>query len=153
ARRKPTLAAAYSLGLLALLLGGLGGAAVWQWRAAARARDVAATARDGEAKARAAAENARDGEARARTKTQTALDRATVSEAAAVGAREGEAKARATLARVEYGRTMEVALQEWRDNNPATTRYLLESTQAELPGWEWRFLQRLGHSELLELKG
>jgi WD40 repeat protein len=139
ARRKPTLAAAYSLGLLALLLGGLGGAAVWQWRAAARARDVAATARDGEAQARA--------------KTQTALDRATVSEAAAVEARDGEARARATLARVEYGRTMEVALQEWRDNNPAATRALLESIQAEFRGWEWRYLQRLCHSELLELKG
>jgi hypothetical protein len=46
ARRKPTLAAAYTLGLLSLLLGGLGGAAVWQWRAAARARDVAATAKE-----------------------------------------------------------------------------------------------------------
>src|SRR5262249_14253467 len=113
ARRKPTLAAAYTLGLLAIFLGGLGGAAVWQWRAAARARDAAATARDGEAKARA--------------KTQTALDRAKVSEAAALKARDGEAKARATIARIEYGRTMEVALQEWRDNNPATTRYLLES--------------------------
>jgi WD40 repeat protein len=30
---------------------------------------------------------------------------------------------------------------------------LLESTQAELRGWEWRYLQRLCHSELLELKG
>jgi WD40 repeat protein len=132
ARRKPTLAAAYSLGLLALLLGGLGGAAVWQWRAAARARD---------------------GERHARAKTQTALDSAKVSEAAAVKARDGEANARATLARVEYGRTMEVALQEWRDNNPAATRALLASTQAELRGWEWRYLQRLCHSELLELKG
>ncbi len=46
ARRKPTVAAAYALGLLALLLGGLGGAAIWQWRAAARARDVAATAKE-----------------------------------------------------------------------------------------------------------
>ncbi len=36
ARRKPTLAAAYTLGLLAVLLGGLGGVAVWQWRAAER---------------------------------------------------------------------------------------------------------------------
>ena len=32
ARRKPTLAAAYTLGLLTVFLGGLGGAAVWQWR-------------------------------------------------------------------------------------------------------------------------
>ncbi len=46
ARRKPTLAAAYALGLLSLLFGGLGGAAVWQWRAATRARDVAATAKE-----------------------------------------------------------------------------------------------------------
>jgi hypothetical protein len=38
ARRKPTVAAAYTLGLLALLLGGLGGASVWQWRAAATAK-------------------------------------------------------------------------------------------------------------------
>jgi tRNA A-37 threonylcarbamoyl transferase component Bud32 len=63
ARRKPTVAAAYALGLLVLLLGGLGGAAVWQWRAAARARDVAATAKD-------AAERARDGEATAKEATE-----------------------------------------------------------------------------------
>jgi len=41
ARWKPTLAAAYTLGLLAVLLGGLGGAAVWQRRAAERARGAA----------------------------------------------------------------------------------------------------------------
>src|SRR5262249_1290921 len=59
ARRKPTLAAAYTLGLLAALLGGLGGAAVWQWRSAERARQAAeiarrdaVMARDGEQKAR-----------------------------------------------------------------------------------------------------
>ena len=62
-RRKPTVAAAYALGLLALLLGGLGGASVWQWRAAARARDVAAIARE-------AAEKARDGEATAKEDTE-----------------------------------------------------------------------------------
>jgi eukaryotic-like serine/threonine-protein kinase len=44
ARRKPTLAAAYTLALLAVLLGGLGGTAVWQWRAAEHARDAAKTA-------------------------------------------------------------------------------------------------------------
>jgi hypothetical protein len=44
ARRKPTLAAPYTLGLLAVVLGGLAGAAVWQWRAAQRARDAAKSA-------------------------------------------------------------------------------------------------------------
>src|SRR5262249_28394654 len=53
ARRKPTLAAAYTLGLLAALLGSLGGAALWQWRAAE-------TARESETRARAGAELARD---------------------------------------------------------------------------------------------
>jgi serine/threonine-protein kinase len=41
ARRKPTLAAVYTLGLLALLLSGLGGTAVWQWRAAVTATATA----------------------------------------------------------------------------------------------------------------
>ena len=60
ARRKPTLAAAYTLGLLAVLLGGLGGAAVWQWRAAERARDREAMARASAETARAEAERERD---------------------------------------------------------------------------------------------
>src|SRR5262249_34549323 len=59
ARRKPTLAAAYTLGLLAALLGGLGGAAVWQWRSAERAREAAEIARSDAMKAR-------DGERKAR---------------------------------------------------------------------------------------
>jgi hypothetical protein len=59
ARRKPTLAAAYTLGLLAALLGGLGGAAVWQWRSAERAREAAEIARGD-------AMEARDGERKAR---------------------------------------------------------------------------------------
>jgi WD40 repeat protein/tetratricopeptide (TPR) repeat protein len=146
ARRKPTLAAAYSLGLLALLLGGLGGAAVWQWR-------VAAKARDGQAKARASAERARDGEKTARAVAERARDGEKVARAAAERALDGEAKARATLARVEYGRTMDVALQEWQDGYPAATRSLLESTRSDLRGWEWRYVQRLSHADLLTLKG
>jgi tRNA A-37 threonylcarbamoyl transferase component Bud32 len=41
ARRKPTVAAAYTLGLLAALFGGLGGVAVWQWRAAVTSKATA----------------------------------------------------------------------------------------------------------------
>jgi tRNA A-37 threonylcarbamoyl transferase component Bud32 len=118
ARRKPTLAAAYTLGLLAVLLGGLGGAAVWQWRAAERARDAAESAR---------------GEA--------------------VTARDGERKAREQLAAVEYGRTIQVAHQEWRDGTISATVALLESTRADLRGWEWRYIHRLCHSNLLTFKG
>ena len=132
ARRKPTLAAAYTLGLLTVLLGGLGGAAVWQWRAAARARDVAATAQ-------VAAEKARDGEAMARATVEKARDEV--------------ARAREALAAVEYGRTMEIAHQEWRENNVATTLNLLNATRSDLRGWEWRYVDRLCHLDLLTLKG
>ncbi len=104
ARRKPTLAAAYTLGLLALLLATLGGAALWEWRAAETAR--------------AEAERQRE-----------------------------------RFERSEYGRTIEVAHQEWKDNNIATTSALLEGTRADLRGWEWRYVERLCHPELFLLKG
>ncbi len=88
ARRKPTLAAAYTLGLLTLLFGGLGGAAVWQWRAAARARDVAATARaaaeeasETATTAKAIAEKARAGEATARATAENAQKKDEVAKA------------------------------------------------------------------------
>jgi hypothetical protein len=139
ARRKPTLAAAYVLGLLAVLLGGLGGAALWQWRSAERARNTAEIAR-GEAV------TARDGEKAAREAAESA-------EHEAVIARDGEKRARERLAAVEYGRTMEVAHQEWRENNVAAAIALLEGTRADLRGWEWQYVYRLCHSDLLALKG
>ncbi len=48
---------------------------------------------------------------------------------------------------------MEVAHQEWREANVGTTLALLESTRADLRGWEWRYVHRLCHSDLLTLKG
>jgi WD40 repeat protein/serine/threonine protein kinase len=60
---------------------------------------------------------------------------------------------RAKLATVEYGRTMELAQQAWRDNNLATALALLEGTKQELRGWEWHYVNRLCHSDLLTLKG
>jgi WD40 repeat protein/tRNA A-37 threonylcarbamoyl transferase component Bud32 len=118
ARRKPTLAAAYTLGLLAVLLGGLGSVAVWQWQVAERARD-------GEKLARNIAESARDGEKRAREQ----------------------------LAGVEYGRTIQLAHQEWRDKNFVASEALLDSTRADFRGWEWNYVHRLCHPEQLTLKG
>jgi tRNA A-37 threonylcarbamoyl transferase component Bud32 len=125
ARRKPTLAAPYTLGLLAALLSGLGGTAVWQWRAA---------------------EKARDGETRARTAAEQARDAAKSAQAAAERQRED-------FKRFEYGRTIQVAYQEYRENNVAATLALLDRTRADLRGWEWRYVHRLCHSDLMTLKG
>jgi WD40 repeat protein len=57
------------------------------------------------------------------------------------------------VARPEYARTMEVAHQEWREENVGTTVTLLEGTRADLRGWEWRYVNRLCHSDLLTLEG
>jgi WD40 repeat protein/tetratricopeptide (TPR) repeat protein len=68
-------------------------------------------------------------------------------------ARDVAKSAREELAIVEYGRTMQVAYQEWRDNNVGATVALLDSIRPELRGWEWHFVYRLCHSDLLTLKG
>jgi hypothetical protein len=125
ARRKPTLAAAYTFGLPAVLLGGLGGSAVWQWQAVEKARNEAERQRN-------AAESARG---------------------QAATARDGERKAREQLADVEYGRTMEMAHQEWREKIVPAALALVDRTRADLRGWEWRYVHRLCHSELLTFTG
>src|SRR4051812_649091 len=102
--------------------------------------------------ARVSAENARDGEKAARAAAEGALDTAQIARREAVIARDREKKAREQLASVEYGRTMTVAHQEWRDNNVAATVALLDGTPADLRGWEWRYVHRLCHSDLLTLK-
>ncbi|HJZ57171.1 MAG TPA: hypothetical protein VKE74_19535, partial [Gemmataceae bacterium] len=60
---------------------------------------------------------------------------------------------REKLAVFEYGRTMQLAHQEWRDGNVAATLALLDGTREDLRGWEWHYVHRLCHSELLALKG
>src|SRR5262249_37527689 len=119
----PVLAA--GLVVLALLGGSLGAAFGWVWQQA-EWDGAAAEVAGGEAVA------GRDGEAQAKREAEDAREK---------------------LAAFEYGRTMQVAHQEWRENNVAATVALLDSTRADLRGWEWRYLHRLCHSDLLTLRG
>ena len=82
-------------------------------------------------RAKYAAELALDGEAKAKREAEDAGER---------------------LAAVEYGRTMQAAHQEWRENNPGAALALLDSTPAHLRGWEWRYVHRLCHADLLTFK-
>ena len=134
ARRKPTLAAAYTLGFIALILGGLGGMALREWR-------LAATAFEGEAKAKAASEKAREGEVIARAIAENARD----AEARARGIADGLRK---KVQRIEYGRRMEVMHQEYRDDNASVALASLAQTPVEFRGWEYRYLDRLCHFDL-----
>ena len=55
--------------------------------------------------------------------------------------------------RFSYGRTVQVAYQEWREGNVSASRALLESTRADLRGWEWRYVHRLCHSDSSHSRG
>jgi WD40 repeat protein/serine/threonine protein kinase len=112
------------------LFGGLIGASYGSVEAR-KQKEVAALWQQAEV-ARGEAETARDGEAKAKREAEDAREK---------------------LAAVEYGRTMQVAHQEWRDNNLPVTLALLDSTRADLRGWEWRYVSRLCRSELLTLQG
>lgn len=87
-------------------------------------REEAESARDGEKKQREVAEKARD-----------ALK-----------------QAQDALARVEYGRTMRLAYQAWLDNDLTTARRLLSATLPELRGWEWRYVHRICHADLVTFR-
>jgi WD40 repeat protein/serine/threonine protein kinase len=71
----------------------------------------------------------------------------------ALAAQEETEAARERLARVEYGRTMQVAYQEYRENNVGAARKLLESTRPDLRGWEYHHVHRLCSYDLFTLKG
>ncbi|MFO0849883.1 MAG: serine/threonine-protein kinase [Gemmataceae bacterium] len=123
-RRRVQAVLAGSLGLL-LIVGGLGIAIANLWRAAEEARGKA-VGLQGEAEAA----------------------QGQLAEVNAALRREQD-----HLAALEYGRTMHVAYQEWCANNVAATLMLLESTRPELRGWEWQFVHRLCHSDLVTLNG
>jgi WD40 repeat protein len=130
-RRRVQLVLAGAVPLLVLAgTAGAGLAALWQ--VAEREKTSAETAR-GEA------ETARDGQKAAREEAEQARD--------------GERQARERLEVVEYGRSMQVAHQEWRENNVAATRTLLDGADPKLRGWEWHYLDRISDTSLFTLRG
>jgi WD40 repeat protein len=81
-------------------------------------------------------------------------DRAAAVEAQAEAerARDQLATAQERLGRVEYSRTIQLANRELANWDLDRTRPLLAGTRDNLRGWEWRYLNRLSHYELLTLE-
>src|SRR5262249_36493094 len=52
-----------------------------------------------------------------------------------------------------YRRNFALARAEWRDGSVGHVRLLLDECSAERRNWEWRYLDRLCHAELLTLRG
>src|SRR5262249_54014870 len=137
-RRRAQLALAAAVVVVVTLVG-FGVALAHLWQRAEGARETAE-------KAQGDAETARSGEEGQRKVAEGGRE-------AANTARNLLFKAQEKLEAVEYGRTMQVAYQEWRDNNSVVTRTLLDGTKRDLRGWEWRHLDSLCDSSLLTLKG
>ena len=127
-RRNRGLSAGLAAALLALIGGGIGvGVGISEsekQRIAVELRTVAETERD-QAKA------ARAGEHAARLEAEQTRDQ---------------------LARIEYGRSIQIAHQRWRDGNVRAVLALLEATPSPLRGWEWQYVNQLCHSEHLTLR-
>jgi WD40 repeat protein len=92
-----------------------------------------------EAAAREQAEQAQQGEAAARKQEE---DQRKQKEAALVRAESNG-----------YFRLMALANLEWRDGNPARAEQLLDECLPRHRQWEWRYLKRLCHADLLTIRG
>lgn len=127
ARRKPTAAAAYTLSVVVAVLAVFTALVVSLWIEAKGARGTAESERDRAETARSQAESAEQAESRARK--------------AAVEARE-------RIAAIDYGRTVQVAYQEWQDQNAPGARVILEDTRPEFRDWEYRHVHRICNGQL-----
>ena len=134
ARRRPAPFAVCMLAVLVVVLGGLGGGAVWLWqraeqasRSLANARDQTETALQGERFARELADQARLREIAANEKLAAANDR---------------------LDQLLYLRRIGMAHVGWRENNPVVMERELLACPRPRRRWEWCYLDHLCHSEL-----
>jgi WD40 repeat protein/serine/threonine protein kinase len=89
-----------------------------------------------------------------------ALTEAQAARLAETEARQGETeqrqRAEAAQARAEsndYYHRIGLAEREWMANNVSRTKELLADCPPERRGWEWHYLQRLCHADLLTLDG
>jgi WD40 repeat protein len=106
------------------------------------------------------AEDKRDITEKARKDAEAARDRLAGEKANTDKARQEAENARDALrltqedlARIEYGRTVQVAYQAWRDNDVVATLALLDGTRKDLRGWEWHFVYRLCHTHKISFRG
>jgi WD40 repeat protein len=129
ARRRPTAAAAWALGLLAAFLTAFAGAATLLWRDADAARERLADEQRITDHALGRERVARVAEATARQEAESAAGR----ERAALG----------RLAAAQYARTVDLAHREYGANDLRRARRLLDDCPPDRRGWEWDYVHRL----------
>ncbi len=153
ARRKPTAAALVGMSCVAVfaIIGVLSAQLAFQAEQTLRKRIESALQ---------AAEQARQAEEEQRKLKESALVDAERARSAEADARSKEAQQRwiaetalVKLEKSQYFRRIAWAQREWEANNVAYADQLLDECPPELRHWEWHYLKRLCHSEVLTLSG
>ena len=90
---------------------------------------------------------------RAKGIAETAQSKAEQAEKNEAIAHKATEQARARLFVFEYGATMRVAHQDWRDDDVPAALAHLDDTRDKSHGWEWDYVHRLCHPYLLALTG
>lgn len=160
ARRKPAAASAYGFSSLAVVLAVLVFVIFGFWRAAEDAKGEAERAKGDAEGARDVADGLRiraeglfqeaDGARGEALKQKGIAETALKGEE---GAKKQAQREREKLARFEYGRTIQIAYQAWKNNKIAEARLLLAGTREDLHGWEYDYVHRLCHADLVTLSG
>src|SRR5262249_24672866 len=89
----------------------------------------------------------------ANSRLQRSLDDETRLRGEAERARQAEAQEKDDLDQVLYFRRVDLAHRECLANNLARAIQLLEECPTRLHGWEWDYVKRLCHADLLTFKG
>jgi len=131
-KRRPAMAAVYALVVLLVGVGLGGGSAFWLWQQAEEGRSEAEVERQRAEAAQRFAERAQQAE---------------------MQARRGERLAKEELEQVLCLHRVELAHREWLADRVERADQLLEDCPAALRQWEWHYVKRLCHSELLSFSG
>ncbi|MFO0798388.1 MAG: protein kinase [Gemmataceae bacterium] len=140
-RRKPTLAAAYALGAVAVTLGAVAAGAVGLWRTAVAARAVAEEERReaDQERGRADAERAKAEQVGADLQLSNQL------------LRDAQRRVELLNATVRYANLVQLAYQEQINHNYERSQARLDACPPHLRGWEWHHLNRHAHRDMLRL--
>ncbi|MBN9123065.1 MAG: protein kinase, partial [Planctomycetes bacterium] len=151
-RRKPTAAAAYGFSALAVGLALVVFVVAGFWREAEGTKKQLEGANTRLTDEQKQTEAARDEALRLKGVADKAKDEAETARAGEVALKAEVQRERDKLAAFEYGRTIQLAHQEWRDANVVGARALLDGTSPDLRGWEWHYVHRLCNGSLLTLR-
>ena len=149
-RRKPTVAAAWTLALLVLMLGAFGLTTTKLWREAVDEKGIAEGLKGEAEQSRDDAEGQKKLAMESRDDANAARKRAEIAEAIAKQAKVDIADERERLA---YARNVNMAHIAYQNEDFDRAKMFLELCPEKLRGWDWRYVDWICEPVFCSLKG